>query len=112
MLGALALYLYWPDIQALTATGRQASGKPPAATATPIQAPPALSPADLQKLSPEERNRYQTMQQSLQQVLQNVHVLDQENTRLKQEIRQNTAENQELNPQIDKMRPGLPAATH
>lgn len=112
VLGVLALYLYWPDIQALSTTDQQITENHPPAIAVPIQTPPTLSPSELQKLSPEERNRYQTMQQSLQQLLQDVHELDQENTRLKQEIKQNTAENQELNPQINKLRPDLPALAH
>jgi small-conductance mechanosensitive channel len=114
ILGALALYLYWPDIRTLATTDWQADeNRPVTAMAPPVQqAPPPLSPADLQKLSPEERARYQAMQQSLQQVLHNVQALDQENARLKQEIQNNATENQALNPAIDKLRPSSPPVAH
>lgn len=118
VLGALALYLYWPDIRQTftsshTRTTENHSTTAPDAPAKPtLPAPPPLSPADIQKLSPEERAHYQAMQQSLQQVLQDVHALDQENDLLKQEIKQSTAENQAFRPEIDKLRPTQPVTTH
>lgn len=76
---------------------------PPAATPPP-PATPSLSEAELKALTPAERERYEKMRQSLQQVLQQVQALEQENTRLQQTIEQGDTKNKQLDAEIDKLR--------
>lgn len=65
---------------------------------------PALSQAELQQLTPEERSRYATLRQSLQQTLRSVQQLEQENTRLQQQIRQGAANDAVLSKEIEQIR--------
>lgn len=76
----------------------------PALSPTSTPALPSLTDAELAELTPAEREQYNNMRQALQQVLQKVDALKQENTRLQQAIEQNSAQNQALDTQIDKMR--------
>jgi len=69
---------------------------------------PALSDADLAKLSPAERRRYEAMRQSLQNVLQQVQTLEQENTSLQHTLESGAATAQHLNTEINKLRPPKP----
>lgn len=115
VLGILALYLYWPDIYQKTPIQTDEPFQPQIQQQPPIPAPQLTSAAKSQGISLDthEHARYQTMQKSLQQVLQDVHALDQENTRLKQEIQKNAAENKILGTEIDKLRPNLlPSTPH
>lgn len=84
--------------------------KPPPETPQPVvelPAVPALSEAELQQLTPEERSRYETLRQSLQQTLQSVQQLEQENTRLQQQIRQGAASDAVLSKEIEQIRSEL-----
>lgn len=69
---------------------------------------PALSDADLAKLSPAERRHYEAMRQSLQNVLQQVQTLEQENTHLQHTLESGDATAQQLNTEINKLRPPKP----
>jgi hypothetical protein len=66
---------------------------------------PALSDADLVKLSPAERTRYTAMRKSLQNVLQQVQTLEQENNHLQHTLESGTTVTQQLDVEINKLRP-------
>jgi hypothetical protein len=66
---------------------------------------PALSDADLAKLSPAERTRYAAMRKSLQNVLQQVQTLEQENNHLQHTLESGTTVTQQLDVEINKLRP-------
>lgn len=74
------------------------------ATATPPLALPSLSDTELAELTPAEREHYNNMRQSLQQVLQQVETLTQANADLQQTIEQSSAKNEQLDSEIDKLR--------
>ncbi|MEZ5451204.1 MAG: hypothetical protein R3E93_00075 [Thiothrix sp.] len=74
------------------------------ATAPPPLALPSLSDTELAELTPAEREHYNNMRQSLQQVLQQVETLTQANADLQQTIEQSSAKNEQLDSEIDKLR--------